>query len=224
MPKPFAVTMCRDFEAESENWLAGRRSPNFAEHLASCARCRHLMADWMSLRIAARELGLDQPEPSASVWQMLDAQLRKEGIISSQSPPVFPPQRWGGTLPQFVWRPIFTAAYAAVLLVAGVLISSEIRHSSHLFSSQGTQVATVIEDSQVPSGETEAFQSWSEPDPEITASLRQNLNVIDNDISLCKKSVRDEPQNELARDYLNDAYQQKAELLATMVERGVSLQ
>jgi len=216
--------MCLDFEAESEDWLAGRRTPNFAEHLASCARCRYLMADWMSMRIAARELGLDQPEPSASVWQMLDAQLRKEGIISSQSPPVFTPQRWGGILPQFVWRPIFAAAYAVVLLLAGVLITSEIRHSGHLSSSHTTQVATVIDDSQVPNGETEAFQSWSEPDPEITASLHQNLSVIDNDISLCKKSVRDEPQNELARDYLNDAYQQRAQLLATMVERGVSLQ
>jgi hypothetical protein len=37
---------------------------------------------------------------------------------------------------------------------------------------------------------------------------------------MCEKSVREEPQNDVAREYLYGAYQQKAELLAMMVERG----
>jgi hypothetical protein len=37
---------------------------------------------------------------------------------------------------------------------------------------------------------------------------------------MCEKSVREEPENELARDYLYGAYQQKADLLAEMSERG----
>jgi hypothetical protein len=32
--------------------------------------------------------------------------------------------------------------------------------------------------------------------------------------------VQEEPQNEVARDYLYEAYQQKADLLAQMTERG----
>ena len=39
--------------------------------------------------------------------------------------------------------------------------------------------------------------------------------------SLCvKKAYSEEPENEVARDYLYEAYQQKADLLAQMTERG----
>jgi hypothetical protein len=37
---------------------------------------------------------------------------------------------------------------------------------------------------------------------------------------LCEKSVHEEPENEVARDYLYEAYQQKADLLAQLNERG----
>jgi hypothetical protein len=54
----------------------------------------------------------------------------------------------------------------------------------------------------------------------VTASLHENLAIVDNYIALCEKSVREEPQNEVARDYLYEAYHQKADLLAEMNERG----
>ena len=44
--------------------------------------------------------------------------------------------------------------------------------------------------------------------------------MVDNAISICEKTMREEPQNEIAREYLYGAYQQKAELLASMTERG----
>jgi hypothetical protein len=37
---------------------------------------------------------------------------------------------------------------------------------------------------------------------------------------LCEKSVREDPEDEVARDYLYDAYHQKADLLAQISERG----
>jgi hypothetical protein len=48
------------------------------------------------------------------------------------------------------------------------------------------------------------------------------LAIVDNYIALCEKSVREDPENEIARDYLYEAYEQKADLLAQMTERGVS--
>jgi hypothetical protein len=56
-------------------------------------------------------------------------------------------------------------------------------------------------------------------DPAVTASLRQHLDLVDNYITLCEKSVREEPQSQMAREYLYGAYQQKAELLAMMADR-----
>jgi hypothetical protein len=59
---------------------------------------------------------------------------------------------------------------------------------------------------------------------DVSASLHRNLAIVDNYIALCEKSVHDEPQNELARDYLYEAYRQKADLLAQMSERGENIQ
>jgi hypothetical protein len=53
----------------------------------------------------------------------------------------------------------------------------------------------------------------------VTASLHKNLEIVDNYISLCENSVREEPENELAREYLYEAYQQKADLLAQLNEQ-----
>ena len=56
----------------------------------------------------------------------------------------------------------------------------------------------------------------------MTASLHDNLAIVDNYIALCEKSVSEDPENEVARDYLYEAYEQKADLLAQMTERGVN--
>jgi len=69
--------------------------------------------------------------------------------------------------------------------------------------------------------EQRAVSAMHGHNPVVTDSYRQNLAIVDNFISLCEKTVREEPRNELAREYLYAAYQQKADLLATMVEHGV---
>ncbi len=56
-------------------------------------------------------------------------------------------------------------------------------------------------------------------DRAVTAKYQEGLEIVDNFIALCEKTVREDPRNEIARDYLYSAYQQKADLLATMTER-----
>ncbi len=59
-------------------------------------------------------------------------------------------------------------------------------------------------------------------DRAVTDSIRRNLGVVDKFIAMCEKSVREQPDNEMAREYLYGAYQQKAELLATATNRSVA--
>jgi hypothetical protein len=47
------------------------------------------------------------------------------------------------------------------------------------------------------------------------------LQIVDNFIALCEKSVHEQPDNQMAREYLYGAYQQKAELLATATNRSM---
>jgi hypothetical protein len=55
----------------------------------------------------------------------------------------------------------------------------------------------------------------------VTDSIRRNLQIVDNFIAICEKSVREQPDNQMAREYLYGAYQQKAELLATAMNRSL---
>ena len=56
----------------------------------------------------------------------------------------------------------------------------------------------------------------------MTASIRRNLGIVDNFIAMCEKDVREQPDNEMAREYLYGAYEQKAELLATATSRSMT--
>ena len=54
------------------------------------------------------------------------------------------------------------------------------------------------------------------------ASLRANLSTLDEFIAECRGRLAQNPQDQLTREYLNVAYQQKAELLSAMMDSGRS--
>jgi hypothetical protein len=56
----------------------------------------------------------------------------------------------------------------------------------------------------------------------VDVSLRQNLDIVDQFIADCEQRVKEQPQDDLAREYLTGAYQQKAELISVMMERARS--
>ena len=55
---------------------------------------------------------------------------------------------------------------------------------------------------------------------QVDVALRQNLRTLNAFIAECELHLKKNPQDELAREYLNTAYQQKADLLAAMMESG----
>jgi hypothetical protein len=55
---------------------------------------------------------------------------------------------------------------------------------------------------------------------QVDAALRQNLRTLNAFIAECEQHLKQNPQDELAREYLYTAYQQKADLLAAMMENG----
>jgi hypothetical protein len=59
---------------------------------------------------------------------------------------------------------------------------------------------------------------------EADASLRDNLRVINGVIAECQKYLKKHPNDELAREYLASAYQQKAQLVAAILDSGRSEQ
>src|SRR5882762_6092770 len=59
-------------------------------------------------------------------------------------------------------------------------------------------------------------------DSNVDVSLRQNLDIVDKFIVDCEQRMKEQPQDDLTREYLSGAYQQKAELISVMMERGGS--
>jgi hypothetical protein len=56
----------------------------------------------------------------------------------------------------------------------------------------------------------------------VDASLRENLRTLNEFIAECEARLKQFPQDQLTREYLNMAYQQKAELLTAMMDNGRS--
>jgi hypothetical protein len=54
------------------------------------------------------------------------------------------------------------------------------------------------------------------------AALHQNLRTLNEFIAECQARLKKNPQDQLTREYLNMAYQQKAELLSAIMESGRS--
>ena len=215
---------CNDFQNQVESWLDGEGQAEARAHLRDCARCQRLLEDFDAVHAAARDLGALEPEPPQRLWVSLSAQLEREGLIRTL-PDAAVHRGWFSGVAAWLrgsaWgvpRPVFAAGYLAVLIAVGFSVSGPI-HRRVVNYQWREDTRTSDLNSQLVQV-AERTSSLPASNPAVTASLHENLAIVDNYIALCEKSVREEPQNEIARDYLYDAYQQKAFLLAQMNERG----
>ena len=122
-------------------------------------------------------------------------------------------------------RPVLAGAYLAALVAVAFALSGPVnRRVNEARWLKGTQTSTSPLSAQLNFAEQNSNTYVARSNPDVTASLHQNLALVDKYIALCEKSVNEEPQNEVARDYLYEAYQQKAYLLAQIGERGENIQ
>jgi hypothetical protein len=212
---------CSEFLNRLDEWMEGERPSEARAHLRDCPRCRALVGDLESIQHTAQALAIDA-EPSPQVWESLRAQLVEEGLIrTSRRGWAHAVGDWLGETFALVPRPALAGAYLVALITIGIAASGPAgQHTNDARWIKGTENSTQPLSAQLDSAERDTVSSLRETDPVVTASLHQNLAIVDNYIALCEKSVREDPQNEFARDYLYDAYQQKADLLAQMSERG----
>jgi hypothetical protein len=209
--------LCHEFEMVFEQAAGAQLPANAAAHLGDCAACRAMAADFEAICASAQSLQDDVgEEPPARVWQNVRAQLAAEGIIRE-------PQAaeagsgWLAGLLGWAHRPALVTGYALVALLAvGVIWQREPASTSYEAAALPAEALATQRD--LSSVEAQAISNLQPGISEVDASLRRNLDIVDKFIALCEKTVRDEPQNEDARQYLYSAYQQKAELLTTAME------
>jgi hypothetical protein len=185
-------------------------------HLAGCSSCQNLIADLTAI-VATAHLLPAEVEPPRRVWNSLRMQLEAEGIIRSGAR-----NAWWTTLSEF-FRPRVLATAAVVLLIIAATAlqlqrpaaqSTEARNANDTLY-QDTSVTLTDDEAHLP-----AMQLAGSSDVDV--SLRQNLDIVDNFIVDCEQRIKEQPQDDLTREYLSGAYQQKAELISVMMERGGS--
>ncbi len=209
---------CEEFWQLSSDWLEGERNPSAALHISSCAPCRALIADLEAIRGAASLLS--ENEPPAHLWSSIRAQLECENLI--RSPRRFRRFSW---LEFPAFRPALAGAYLALIIAGAVVFStagvqtnsSGVAEQQAIWLQHAQTIITPVA-AELSSAETKTLPALQGSGNDVTTTLNHNLAIVDNMISMCEKSVREDPQNEMTRDYLYSAYQQKADLLATMAE------
>jgi len=218
---------CNEFLNQLGDWMENNRSADARSHVTRCGDCRSLVADLTAIQESAPSLALDDPEPSPRVWLAVRAQLEQEGLIhDGRRAPAPASTGWFDAIFAMIPRPALAAAYLAALIAVGAALVApgtgyfQRTNPGNARWLSRTENATGPLSAQLNSAEQDTFSSFKTADPTVAASLQKNLAIVDNYIALCEKSVREDPQDEDARDYLYDAYQQKADLLAQMSDRG----
>ncbi len=216
------TTQCSQFEEILEQQPDGPLPAAATAHLDACPDCRLLWRDIDIIRVAGREWGTDEPAPPARLWVALRAQLESEGLIRQAKQPGWL-GAWFGSAPRLA----VAGAYLSLLLIAAALVGFQ-NHQSLEQAAGGTTAeapaltATVVPDlGQTLDGNMQrVMASLPQRDPSLASSLQKNLGIVDNLIAVCEKSVHEQPDNAVAREYLYGAYQQKAFLLATAIDRS----
>jgi hypothetical protein len=185
-------------------------------HLAGCNSCKNFIADLTAIVATAHLLPVEV-EPPRRVWTSLRAQLEEEGIIRSAER-----RSWWANFSE-LFRPRVLATSAVGLLIAAAVAlqlqrpttqPTEARNAyDNLY--QDTSLTLDNDEARLPAMQLAGNSG-------VDVSLRQNLDIVDQFIADCEQRVKEQPQDDLAREYLTGAYQQKAELISVMMERARS--
>jgi hypothetical protein len=211
---------CIQFEQILEQEPDGSWPAAATAHLEACPDCHLLWEDLQAIRTAGQELGAEELEAPAHLWVAIRVQLESEGLVRDAG-------TRGWLAGWFDWTPrlVLAGAYMAVLFAAVVLVS---------YRNDGTPGAIPVVDrsgisatplaggirSTLDGNSKSVMASFSESNLDLTDSFRRNLGIVDDLIALCERSAREQPDDPMVREYLYGAYQQKAVLLATAMDRS----
>jgi hypothetical protein len=179
--------------------------------------------------------------PPDRVWISLRAQLVEEGIIKipAEATRAEAAPFWESISDFFRTRALATAMVGILIVAATVF---QVRRSRTTPVAPPAQTATAesapdLQKAPVPEpseGFDRAARALDDQEPVATGmivassspvdvSLRDNLKKVNEFIADCQRHLKEQPQDALTREYLSAAYEQKAELLSAMIERGRSI-
>lgn len=202
---------CSEFEQGLPEFLE-QGGTNLQAHLNECATCAALVSDLKAISIQARSLQ-ELDEPSARVWNAIEIELRREGLIRPQPAP----RPAGFSLPSLIhrWgRAAWLVPAAAAVLVGAFLLGNPLH--------TGTRVLTVTHPVAPMSDEDQQLLSAvSARAPMMTADYKTGLDDVNAYIRDAQATADQNPNDEEAQRALMDAYEQKSMLYELALDHSL---
>lgn len=197
-------------------------------HLASCESCRHVVADLRRIQQATGTVERLPAPPGA--WSRIEARLLADSGFAAAHGAY---RRGRG----MSWRSTVWLAAAAVLVVAvgtalflayarGVSPTTTTAGAGNVTNGTNASQTALVEsveaelqlaadhyEKAIAALEQVASQSDNTLDPAVTATLRSNLQIIDQAINDSRVALRVQPDDSVAQESLFEAFRRKVALL-----------
>jgi hypothetical protein len=207
---------CEEFERVLPE-LGSNHSIEQEEHLKSCSACSDLVSDLSAISKQGRLLRASE-EPSPWVWNSIEVALRQEGLIREQPGNLrVHPARLSWKLRWLV------PAAAAALIFFGVLLHERGGIPAHE-AKQESPVGVVTADLQaegMPREDMQLLNSVAARTPSMRDAYEQNLRAVNAYIHDAEQSAHNDPNDEVAQQYLRNAYEQKAMVYEMALDRSL---
>jgi anti-sigma factor RsiW len=207
---------CTEFQQILPDLLEGQASSEPTAHLQSCHACAELVADLRAICDEARQLG-PVAEPSPRIWANIQRTLEAEGLVHAPLQPlgVLSPAR--GRWSPFTWLAPVTAVLA---LAVGVFVYNSYQ-SKHSLVGQLTSVASSQSQSPNTVADLDDEQLLAQVAPPMRAAYADNLKSVNAFIRDAEQDLQQNPDDEEARHFLMDAYEQKETLYDLAMNRSM---
>ena len=206
---------CSEFQDILPEMIDGDAVGEHAVHLKACSDCSELVSDLRAISSGAKLLCADD-EPSPRVWANLQRTLEAEGLIHA------PSQAGGVLLPSRRHRArwVWVGSIAAVLAIAaGLLLQKHESARSQSAVNQGSTVPAGATASTTEDGDEE--QLLADMSPTARSIYEENLKSVNSSIHDAQATLAQDPDNDDARLFLQDAFHQKAMVYELAMDRSM---
>lgn len=206
---------CMEFQNALPDFIDGGAAPEAEGHVKSCAVCTGLVADLKEISGQARLLAAAE-EPGPEVWTRIERSFEQEGLVRTEAPAPRRTLWWGAG--QSRWAiPVWAAAVAAMLL-----LGFELNTLRQAPATPPAGLAVVKPPATlVDNDDLQLLSMVGKRSPGKRARYKAHLEAVNASIRDAKRSVEEDPANDLARERLIQAYDQKSALYEMAMTRSM---
>jgi hypothetical protein len=193
------------------------------EHLKTCSFCYGLVSDLNAISARARLLAEDQ-EPSPRVWNSIAIALRQEGLIRD---PQVSARLLGSKLGRWKLAWLKPVTIALVVGAALLLELQRIPRGTPVAQQAATSVPGigtadgVSQGSAIDADQVQLLNLVGSRAPAMRAGYESDLRAVNAYIRDAETSVRNNPNDGIAQQYLMNAYEQRAMVYEMAMNRAL---